>query len=217
MKNANTVNEPVQKIYMDKKEYLNDVEILSVIAKCSIETARSIMIEADFSFSQLAKWPIAKWLKFDGMGISKVSAIIAAFEMHKRRSIEVNTNVRIITNSADIYSYVKPYLMDITVEHFYVLFLNRANKIIRLEQMSSGGTNGTVADPRLIFKKALEHNATTIALIHNHPSGNTRPSEQDRKLTARMKAAGDNLEINVIDHLIFTENSYFSFSDEGLL
>ena len=108
-------------------------------------------------------------------------------------------------------------LMDEKVEHFYVLLLNRSNHLIKKQLISSGGTNGTVADPKIIFKYALDSLACSIVLVHNHPSGNLRPSEQDRVLTGKLKHVGENLEVQVIDHVIFTDVAYFSFADEGIL
>ena len=112
---------------------------------------------------------------------------------------------------------MKPLLLDLTNEEFWVIHLNRANHVIHKQKISSGGISGTVADPKLIFKSALEHTASSLVLVHNHPSGNLKPSEADKRLTSQMKKAGQLLEIGLIDHIIFGDTGYFSFADENLL
>ncbi len=112
---------------------------------------------------------------------------------------------------------MKPFLYDELVEHFYIMLLDRNNQVLKFHKISSGGTHATLADPKLIFKKALDHLACGIILVHNHPSGNLKPSEQDRTLTRRLAEAGKYLEVSVLDHVIFANVGYFSFVDEGLL
>ena len=122
-----------------------------------------------------------------------------------------------INCSQDVYNCMKPFLYDEVVEHFYIVLLNRNNQVLKLHKISSGSTSATLADPKLIFKKALDHLAAGIILVHNHPSGNLRPSEADKRLTKRLTEAGNSLEMPVLDHLIFTDGTYLSFADEGLL
>src|SRR5690606_31424904 len=122
-----------------------------------------------------------------------------------------------ITSSEDAYKIIKPHLMDLKHEEFWVILLNRANMVIRKSIVSSGGVSGTIADPKMIFKIALDNLASSVILVHNHPSGNIKPSESDIQLTKKMKAGCRVLEIPVIDHLIFTNSHYYSFADEGKL
>ncbi|MDX5443719.1 MAG: JAB domain-containing protein, partial [Hymenobacteraceae bacterium] len=122
-----------------------------------------------------------------------------------------------ITCSTDIYNYIKPQLLDLPHEEFWVILLNRANVVMKKLQISSGGVAGTVADPKMIFKQAIEQLASAIVLVHNHPSGNLKPSTADITLTKKMKEAGLLLDLPILDHLIFTDSDYYSFADEGLL
>jgi DNA repair protein RadC len=122
-----------------------------------------------------------------------------------------------IACSNDIYQLMKPELMDLPKEEFWILLLNRANSLIKKEQVSSGGVSGTVADPKIIFKAALDQYASSVVLVHNHPSGNLKPSQADINLTTKMKEAGKLLEIPILDHIIFADTGYLSFADEGLL
>jgi DNA repair protein RadC len=122
-----------------------------------------------------------------------------------------------INCSQDVYSCMTPYLYDEPVEHFYILLLDRNHQVLKIHKISSGGTNATLADPKLIFKKALDHLASGIVLVHNHPSGNLKPSDQDRTLTRKLSEAGKYLEVSVLDHVIFANVGYFSFADEGLM
>ena len=138
-------------------------------------------------------------------------------ELGRRRKDEEYKERVKIGSSNDIYQLVKPELMDLPKEEFWVILLNRANRLIKKEQISSGGVSGTVADPKIIFKAALDQSASSIILVHNHPSGNLKPSQADISLTKKMKEAGNLLEIPVLDHIIFSDQGYLSFADEGLL
>ena len=133
----------------------------------------------------------------------------------RRKESEVIKKAK-VGSSADAYEAIRPYLMDLSHEQFWVLLLNRANEIIRPVQISIGGVAGTVADPKMIFKAAIEHLASSIILVHNHPSGNLTPSQADKDLTKKVKEAGKTLDIPVLDHLIFSDNGYFSFADEAI-
>ncbi|MFN3490269.1 MAG: RadC family protein, partial [Emticicia sp.] len=143
-------------------------------------------------------------------------SIAAALELGRRRKESETLKKPKIGSSADAYEAIRPYLMDLQHEQFWVLLLNRANEVIRPQQISIGGVSGTVADPKMIFKAAIEHLASAIILVHNHPSGNLTPSQADKDLTKKVKEAGRTLDIPVLDHLIFSDNGYFSFADEGI-
>ncbi|MEP1781365.1 DNA repair protein RadC, partial [Reichenbachiella sp.] len=167
--------------------------------------------------NQLARLSLTDLKKFNGIGEAKAVSIISALELGRRRKNMDSDEKPKISSSIDAYNYLKPNLLDLDHEQFWVLFLNRANKILKPEMISAGGVSGTVVDAKLIFKKALEVLASSIVLAHNHPSGNRQPSEQDIKLTKKLKAAGLTLDIPVLDHIIFTDEGYFSFSDESML
>ena len=156
--------------------------------------------------------------KFKGIGEAKAISIVSALELGRRRKMIGETVKKMkVTGSADVFQMMKSEMLDETVEHFYILLLNRNNFVIKKQHISSGGTNATVVDPKVIFKYALDGMASSIILVHNHPSGNLKPSEQDRVLTKKLKNVGENLEVQVVDHVIFTDVAYFSFADEGIL
>jgi len=142
---------------------------------------------------------------------------VAALELGRRRKEAEFTQKRQITSSADIYELMKSELLDKQHEEFWIVLLNRANKVLKKLLISTGGISGTVADPKLIFKYALEESASSLILVHNHPSGNLKPSQADNDLTAKIKAAGKFMEMPVLDHIIFSDQGYLSYADEGLL
>ena len=156
-------------------------------------------------------------MKHKGIGEAKAIAIVSALELGRRRKEAAVTAKTRITCSTDIYNYIKPQLLDLPHEEFWVILLNRANVVMKKESISMGGVAGTVADPKIIFKKALEQLASSIILVHNHPSGNTKPSAADIALTKKMKEAGQFLDLPILDHIIFTDSDYYSFADEGTL
>jgi DNA repair protein RadC len=155
-------------------------------------------------------------MKFKGIGDAKAISIAAALELGRRRKESEILKKPKVGSSADACEAIRPYLMDLQHEQFWVLLLNRSNEVIRPHQISIGGVSGTVADPKMIFKAAIEHLASAIILVHNHPSGNLTPSQADKDLTKKVKEAGRTLDIPVLDHLIFSDNGYFSFADEGI-
>ena len=183
----------------------------------AVDVAKMILSNANYNLNELAKFSIKELKKVKGIGEAKAITIVSALELGRRRKdSEFEEKVK-ITCSNDIYQFMKPELLDLPKEEFWVLLLNRANRLIKKEQISSGGVSGTVADPKIIFKAALDQYASSIILVHNHPSGNLKPSQADIKLTNKMKEAGSLLEIPVLDHIIFGDEGYLSFADEGML
>jgi DNA repair protein RadC len=156
-------------------------------------------------------------MKIKGIGEAKAITITAALELGRRRQSASPLEKTAISSSHDIAQYLQVRLKDYRHEVFAVLFLNRANKINHFEIVSEGGITGTVADPRIILRKALEQDAVNIILCHNHPSGSLRPSRADEQLTVKIKEASRFLDITVLDHIIVSEDGYYSFADEGLL
>ena len=155
--------------------------------------------------------------RFKGMVTVKAISIIAALELGRRRREEEALKKEIISSSSDIVELIQPQLSDLIHEEFWLILLNRANHIITKTCISKGGISGTVVDPRLVFKAAIEHNASGIILCHNHPSGNSKPSNEDIQLTKKLREAGKNLDINVLDHIIIAGTSFYSFADEGII
>jgi DNA repair protein RadC len=155
--------------------------------------------------------------KITGIGKAKASAICASFELGRRRSLLDSLSMDKITRSTDVYEIFKSVMQDIPYEEFWMIMLNKANKVLAKVKISEGGISGTVVDPKKIFKIALDHHASSIILGHNHPSGNIQPSEPDHKITKKIKDAGMMLDMAVLDHIIVGDEKYYSFADEGTL
>ena len=155
--------------------------------------------------------------KFKGIGTAKALTIMAALELGRRRRLEEAVSSRKINGSRDVFEIMQPLLGDLPHEEFWIVYLNNANKVLAREKISAGGITGTLVDTRIIFKKGLEVMATAVILCHNHPSGTLKPSESDLQLTRKIKEAGTILDIRILDHLIITDSSFYSFADEGKL
>jgi len=213
---------PREKLIIKGKAALSDAELIAILigsgtqARSAVELARHILANHGNSLNQLAKLSINDLKKFKGIGEAKAISIISALELGRRRNNSSPEPKTKIHGSEAIYEYLKPILLDLDHEQFWVIYLNRANDIIHREQISSGGVAGTVVDSKIIFKKALEVLASSVILAHNHPSGNTKPSREDIRLTRKIKLAGEALDIKIIDHVIFTDHAYFSFADKSL-
>ncbi len=214
---------PREKLLLKGKSALTDAELIAILigsgtpSMSAVDLSRHILSSVDHNLSALARLSIQDLKKFKGIGEAKAITIVAAMELSRRRK-EAEPQVKPkITCSKDIYELMKPELFDEQVEHFYLILLSRSNQVIKKQQISQGGTAGTVVDTKIVFKIALEHLAQSLILVHNHPSGNLRPSEQDKRLTERMVKIGRELDLPVLDHVIFTDHGYFSFADDGIL
>ncbi len=213
---------PREKLLSKNPASLSDSELLAILInkgyrdKNALELAREILQLGKNNLNELGRMPVKKIMKIRGIGMAKAITIAAALELGRRRQANLALLKPIIKSSGDMANYLVPLLRDYRYEVFGVVFLNRANAIIKFEIISEGGITGTVADPRIILKKALQEDAVSIILCHNHPSGNLQPSKQDIELTGKIREAGKFLDINVIDHIIVSENGYFSLADAGL-
>ena len=172
-------------------------------------------MSVDNNIHQLSTLTAEKLTSFKGIGMAKAIAIITALELGKRRQLANFAVNPKITGSKDVYDIMQPLLGSLPHEEFWVLYLNNANKVLSKNQLSKGGITATLVDVRLLFKKAIEISAVAIIICHNHPSGKTEPSPQDKVLTKKIKEGGVSLDIKLLDHLIITEKSYFSFADNG--
>lgn len=212
---------PREKLILKGKHSLSDAELIAILIssgtpeETAVELARRILNDCGNDLLQLSRMNIAELMKFKGIGEAKAVSISAALELGRRRSESSQDKVEKISSSKDVVAIFQPLLGDLLHEEFWILFLNRANRIIGKQQISMGGMSGTVADPRMIFKSALDKKALAIILCHNHPSGNTQPSEADLSLTKSLHSAGKILEIAVLDHVIITQSGFYSFADEG--
>ncbi|CAN5492120.1 DNA repair protein RadC [soil metagenome] len=214
---------PREKLLLKGKSALSDAELIGILigsgtrSMSAVDLSRIILKEVNNNLNELAKLNVHDLQKFKGIGEAKAISIVSALELGRRRKDSEPQKKPGITCSRDVYDLMKPELMDQPHEEFWVILLNRANMVLKKKSISSGGISGTVADPKIIFKVALENGASALILVHNHPSGNLKPSEADTRLTKKLKEAGQLLEIPVLDHLIFTDSAYLSFADEGLL
>lgn len=214
---------PREKLLQKGRAVLSDAELLAILlgsgtAKLSaVDVAKLVLKAAQNDLNALARFSVKELMKQKGIGEARAITIVAALELGRRRK-EADAPARTtITCSRDIYRVMQPHLQDLPHEEFWVMLLNRANVVMRTVSISRGGVAGTVADPKLIFKEALEQLASSIVLVHNHPSGNRNPSAADIALTRKLKEAGQLLDLPVLDHLIFTDQGYHSFADEGML
>lgn len=213
---------PREKLLIKGKAALSDAELLGILIgtgiqkMTAIDIAKIILQSVQNDLNKLAKLTVKDLAKFKGIGEAKAITIVSALELGRRKKDKETIEKPCIRSSMDAYEVLKPYMLDLPHEEFWIILLNRANQVIKCEKISSGGVSGTVADPKMIFKSALEHLASSIILSHNHPSGNLSPSQADKDLTKKLRAAGNNLDISVLDHLIFTDKNYFSFADEGI-
>jgi len=215
---------PREKLLQKGKKALSDAELIAILIssgndeESAVELSKRILKEsAENNLDKLAKLDIAELMKFKGIGEAKALSIVAAMELSRRRNEETKEERPKITTSADAYQVIKPFLLDLPYEEFWVMHLNRANNVIGKTQIGRGGVSGTVADVRLIYKSAIEHLASGIIIAHNHPSGAMRPSESDINLTKKVKDAGKLVDIVLLDHLIIGDREFFSFTDEGLI
>ncbi len=214
---------PREKLLQKGRAALSDAELMAILlgsgtAKLSaVDVAKLVLSAADNDLNALARFSVKELMRQKGIGEAKAITIVAALELGRRRK-EADAPARAtITNSQDIHRLIRPHLQDLPHEEFWVILLNRANVVMRTVSISRGGVAGTVADPKLIFKEALEQLASSIILVHNHPSGNRTPSAADIALTRKLKEAGQFLDLPVLDHLIYTDAGYYSFADEGML
>ncbi|MEN8118466.1 MAG: DNA repair protein RadC [Bacteroidota bacterium] len=214
---------PREKLLSKGARSLTDAELIAILIgsgnteETAVELSRRILTAVNNNLNDLGRKNIDFLIKFNGIGEAKAVSIIAALELGKRRKeAEVFDKMK-ITGSKDAADFFQPVLNDLNHEEFWVMLLNRGNKIIDTFMVSQGGISGTVIDVRLILKIALEKMASSIILCHNHPSGNLQASDADLKITRKIKDAAEIMDISVLDHLIIGQNSYLSLADEGLL
>lgn len=214
---------PREKLLSKGKNGLSDAELVAILIgsgsrnESAVGLSQRILASVDNNLNALGKLSIENLLKFKGIGEAKAVTIVAALELGRRRRVEDVAEIKKINGSNSVFEILQPILGELPHEEFWILYLNNANKVLTMHQLSKGGMTGTLVDVRLVLKKALETGAVSIILAHNHPSGALKPSQADKDITSKLKNASVSLDIKVLDHLIITENAYFSFADEGLL
>lgn len=214
---------PREKMLLKGRQALSDAELIAILlgsgtaARSALEVAQDILGSAENNLHKMGQMTVHDFKKCKGVGDARAVTLCAAIELGRRRQVISSKQKTKITSSTTAFELLRGDLADLVHEEFYVLYLNRGNFVIDKKQLSIGGMAGTVADGKIIFKAALELNACGIILAHNHPSGNKQPSEQDKRLTRQLKEFGKLVEIEVLDHLIVTADTYYSFADEGIL
>ncbi|TCC95787.1 RadC family protein [Pedobacter hiemivivus] len=214
---------PREKLLLNGRRHLTDAELIAILIgsgnkdETAVDLSKRILGFYNNDLDALGKVSVKDLSKFKGIGEAKAIAIVAALELGRRRKEADGPDVLKIVTSADAFAVLQPVFADLNHEEFWILILNQANYLIGKQLISKGGMAGTVADPKIIFKTALEHNAAYVILAHNHPSGSLRPSQQDINITKKMVEAGRMLDLYVLDHLIVTDKLFYSFGDEGLI
>lgn len=214
---------PREKLLAKGLMSLTDAELIAIIIgsgnsdETAVDLSKKILQSAENNLNALGKFTVSDLQKFKGIGEAKAISIVAALELGRRRKRYEIPEKQQIQSSNDVYEIFQPMLSDIPHEEFWVLLLNRSNRIIEKLRVSQGGVSGTVTDIRLILKPAIEKLASSIILCHNHPSGNNRPSENDISITHKAKDAAKTMDIGVLDHIIICEKNYYSFADEGVI
>lgn len=203
-------------LYNGEYSHLSDVELVYSIVG-NEEVAARVCQTAGRDWSSLFKFSAAELMKVPGMGKKRATALIAAMEMGRRRNMQGESGKVVIRSSVECYNIMCPALADLDHEELWVILVNRANKVINKLRICKGGRFETVADISLILKKAIENNASGLFLIHNHPSGNNKPSAADDTLTNRLYKAAELLSMTLLDHVIVCDGRYYSYSDEGRL
>jgi DNA repair protein RadC len=222
IKNWSEDDKPREKLMLKGKAVLSDAELVAILIgsgsrnESAVSLSKRILSSVNNNLNALGKLSLKQLMEFKGIGEAKAVSIAAALELGRRRRVEETVDLQKITSSKAVYEIMQPIIGELLHEEFWVLYLNNSNKVIYKSQLSKGGITGTVVDVRLIFKLALEHNATAIILSHNHPSGKLLASDADRDITKKLKFAGEQLDVKVLDHIIITENGYLSFQDEGI-
>ncbi len=223
IKNWSQDDQPREKLRDKGKSVLSDAELVAILIgsgsreESAVDLCKRILASVDNNLNALGKLSIKQLMDFKGIGEAKAITIVAAMELGRRRRLEDAVQLDKITSSRSVFDLMQPIIGELPHEEFWILYLNNSNKVIQKNQLSKGGITGTLVDVRLVLKSALEVGATALILCHNHPSGTLKPSQADKDVTHKLKTAAQSLDIKVLDHLIITENTYFSFADESIL
>ncbi|MBN2481064.1 MAG: DNA repair protein RadC [Bacteroidales bacterium] len=223
IKNWAVEDRPREKMLLKGIQSLSNAELIAVMIGSgtrdgsAVDLSRQILYSAENNLDKLGRYGVNDLKKIKGIGEAKAVTILAALELGRRRKISGSGEESRITGSLDVFDLMQPLLADIVHEEFWILLLNRANKVVEKRKMSQGGISGTVTDIRMILKHALDCLASSMILCHNHPSGNEKPSEADIGITRKLKEAAGIMDISLLDHVIIAGKKYFSFADENLI
>lgn len=214
---------PREKLILKGRSYLSDAELIAILlgsgtaSLSALDVAKNVLHVAGNDLNRLGTLTVKELEQVRGIGTAKAVTIVSALELGRRRKEVDQAQQLSVSNSSDAHRLIRGHLEDIPHEEFWIILLNRANRVLKKQRISLGGVAGTVADPKIIFKTAITELASGIILAHNHPSGSLQASSADLELTKKLKESGNLLEIQVLDHLIIAGKKYFSFADEGLM
>ncbi len=223
IKSWSVEDRPREKLLIKGKNSLSKAELVAILIgsgnkdESAVDLSKRILASVNFSLHELGKLTVKKLTKFKGIGEAKAITIVSALELSRRRRSERALIKKKIDSSRSVFELMQPIIGELFHEEFWVIYLNSSNKVLMKSFLSKGGITSTSVDLRLILKSALQIGAVGLVLAHNHPSGALRPSGTDKNITKKIKKAAEILDIKVVDHLIITENSYFSFADKRLL
>ncbi|MBF4985008.1 DNA repair protein RadC [Nonlabens mediterrranea] len=223
IKNWSENDRPREKLVANGSAALSDAELIAILIgsgsrdMSAVELSRLILNHAGNSLDKLGRLSVKELMKFKGIGEAKAITITAAMELGKRRASELPTAKPVITCSDDAFKVLQPILGDLPHEEFWILYVNNSHKVLAKHQISRGGFTGTMVDTRIVFQKAVEEAAVAMILAHNHPSGKLMPSMDDKRLTQKLIEAGRIMDVKVLDHIIVTRDSFYSFADHNLL
>lgn len=214
---------PREKMLTKGLQSLSDSELIALLIGSgtrkvtAVELARQVLHQAGNNLDKLGKCSVSDLKKLKGIGQARAVTIVAALELGRRRKLADPPENEKISSSADVSNLMFPLLSDLSHEEFWILLLNRSNRVIEKRRISQGGITGTVTDIRMILKLALDSLSTSLILCHNHPSGNLQPSDADISITRKLKESASLMDITLLDHLIVAGKNYFSFADENIL
>ena len=223
IKSWSVEDRPREKLLIKGKNSLSKAELVAILIgsgnkdESAVDLSKRILASVNFSLHELGKLTVKKLTKFKGIGEAKAITIVSALELSRRRRSERALIKKKIDSSRSVFELMQPIIGELFHEEFWVIYLNSSNKVLMKSFLSKGGITSTSVDLRLILKSALQIGAVGLVLAHNHPSWALRPSGADKNITKKIKQAAEILDIKVVDHLIITENSYFSFADKRLL
>ncbi len=214
---------PREKMILKGKSALSDAELIAILIgmgtkeHSAVDLAKIILKSVDYDLHLLTKLSISDLKKVKGIGEAKAVSIMAALELGRRRKDAEKPKRTFLNNSRATYEFLKPFLLDLRHEEFWLICLNRKMEVLKTVLISSGGMAATIVDPKVLFINALENMSDTLIFCHNHPSGALKPSQEDITLTKRLKDGAGLLDIRLSDHIIFTDSGYYSFADNGIL
>jgi DNA repair protein RadC len=223
IKNWSDDDKPREKLVSKGRSVLSDAELIAILigsgsrSESAVELSKRILASVDNNLNELGRLSVKQLMAFKGIGEAKAVTIAAALEVGRRRRGEDSLKIEKIGSSKDAFHLLQPIMGDLKHEEFWILYLNNSNKVLKKTQMGKGGITGTLVDVRLVIKETLELGAVAIILAHNHPSGTLRPSNADKQITQKIKGACETMDIKVLDHLIITQKTYYSFADENIL